>query len=93
VVDGFVDVVSWVVVVLVCANAKGATSPQTKAIIVLFTLCLLFDLFTPTVRDSGQKRTLFVRNLFIRLVLRQFGIFAGLIDLSRHREFGNMERQ
>ena len=41
-VDGFVDVVvSSVVVVLVCANANGATSPQTKAMIVLFTLCLL----------------------------------------------------
>jgi hypothetical protein len=38
VVDGLVDVVSSVVVVLVCANANGATNPQTKAIIVLFTL-------------------------------------------------------
>ena len=38
-VDGLVDVVvSSVVVVLVCANANGATSPQTKAMIVLFTL-------------------------------------------------------
>jgi hypothetical protein len=36
-VDGLVAVVvSSVVVVLVCANATGATSPQTKAIIVLF---------------------------------------------------------
>ena len=71
VVDGLVDVVvSSVVVVLVCANANGATSPQTKAMIVLFTICLLLDLFTSTVRDSGLKRTLFVRNLFIRLVLR-----------------------
>jgi hypothetical protein len=34
----FVVVVSSVVVVLVCANAKGATKPQTTAMIVLFTL-------------------------------------------------------
>jgi hypothetical protein len=39
----FVVVLSSVVVVLVCANANGATSPQTKAIIVLFTLCLLVN--------------------------------------------------
>jgi hypothetical protein len=38
VVDGLVDVVSSVVVVLVCANANGAISPQTKAIITFFTL-------------------------------------------------------
>jgi hypothetical protein len=39
VVVGLVDVVvSSVVVVLVCANANGATKPQTKAMIVLFTL-------------------------------------------------------
>jgi hypothetical protein len=45
VVVGFVDVVvSSVVVVLVCANANGATSPQTKAMIVLFTLMPPFDL-------------------------------------------------
>ena len=44
VVDGLVDVVlSSVVVVLVCANANGATSPQTKAMIVLFTLMPPFD--------------------------------------------------
>jgi hypothetical protein len=41
---GFVDVVvSSVVVVLVCANASGATSPQTKAMIVLFILMPPFD--------------------------------------------------
>src|SRR5437762_7038170 len=34
----FVVVVSSVVVVLVCANANGAAKPQTKAIIVFFTL-------------------------------------------------------
>jgi hypothetical protein len=34
----FVVVVSSVVVVLVCANANGATRPQTKAIIIFFTL-------------------------------------------------------
>jgi hypothetical protein len=34
----FVVVVSSVVVVLVCANANGATSAQTKAMIVFFTL-------------------------------------------------------
>ena len=39
-------VVSSVVVVLVCANASGVTSPQTKAIIVFFTLILL-DSVTP----------------------------------------------
>jgi TRAP-type uncharacterized transport system fused permease subunit len=39
VVVGLVDVVvSSVVVVLVCANANGATNPQTKAIIVFFIL-------------------------------------------------------
>ena len=38
-VDGLVDVVvSSVVVVLVCANANGAASPQTKAMIVFFTV-------------------------------------------------------
>jgi hypothetical protein len=39
----FVVVVSSVVVVLVCANANGATSPQTKAMIVLFILMPPFD--------------------------------------------------
>ena len=34
----FVVVVCSVVVVLVCANASGAASPQTKAMIVFFTL-------------------------------------------------------
>jgi hypothetical protein len=58
-------VVSSVVVVLVCANANGATSPQTKAMIVLFTLMPPFYLFTSTVRDSGLKRTGFSRG-FIR---------------------------
>jgi hypothetical protein len=39
VVVGLVEVVvSSVVVVLVCANANGATNAQTKAMIVLFTL-------------------------------------------------------
>jgi hypothetical protein len=33
------------------------------------------------------------RNLFIRLVLRRFGVFADFIDLSGRREFGNMGRQ
>jgi len=94
VVDGLVDVVvSSVVVVLVCANANGATSPQTKAMIVLFTLCLLLDLFTSTVRDSDLKRTLFVRNLLIRFVMPRFGVFAEFIDLSGHREFGNVGHQ
>jgi hypothetical protein len=32
------SVVVCVVVVLVCANANGATRPQTKAMIVFFTL-------------------------------------------------------
>jgi hypothetical protein len=58
-VDGLVAVVvSSVVVVLVCANANGATSPQTKAMIVLFILMPPFDWFTSTVRDSERKRTL-----------------------------------
>jgi hypothetical protein len=56
----FVVVVSSVVVVLVCANANGATSPQTKAMIVLFTLSSLIR-FTSTVRDSWLKRMLLVR--------------------------------
>jgi hypothetical protein len=48
VVVGLVDVVvSSVVVVLVCANANGATNPQTKAIIVLFTI-VLFTLIPPS---------------------------------------------
>jgi len=34
----FVVVFSSVVVVLVCANANGVTNPQTKAMIVLFTM-------------------------------------------------------
>ena len=63
VVDGLVDVVSSVVVVLVCANANGATSPQTKAMIVLFTLSSLIR-FTPRVRDSGVERTFQVRFIF-----------------------------
>jgi hypothetical protein len=43
-VDGLVAVVvSSVVVVLVCANANGATSPQTKAMIVRFILMPPFD--------------------------------------------------
>jgi hypothetical protein len=58
-VDGLVAVVvSSVVVVLVCANANGATSPQTKAMIVLFILMPPFDWYTSTVRDSECKRTL-----------------------------------
>ena len=78
VVDGLVDVVvSSVVVVLVCANAKGATSPQTKAMIVLFTLMPPFLIrFTPTVRDSELRRTLLVVNLFVQLLLRKFKVFA-----------------
>jgi len=50
-------------------------------------------LFTSTVRDSDLKRTLFVRNLLIRFVMPRFGVFAEFIDLSGHREFGNMECQ
>jgi len=40
VVAGFVDVVSSVVVVLVCAKANGVTSAQIKPMIVFFTLIL-----------------------------------------------------
>jgi hypothetical protein len=47
----FVVVVSSVVVVLVCANANGAASPQTKAMIVLFTLMPPFIWFTFEVRE------------------------------------------
>jgi TRAP-type uncharacterized transport system fused permease subunit len=62
VVVGLVDVVvSSVVVVLVCANANGATSPQTKAMIVLFILMPPFDWFTSTVRDTERRRTLLSR--------------------------------
>jgi hypothetical protein len=61
-VDGPVAVVvSSVVVVLVCANANGATSPQTKAMIVLFILMPPFDWFNSRVRDSERKRTLLNR--------------------------------
>jgi len=68
-VEGLVAVVvSSVVVVLVCANANGATSPQTKAIIVLFTLMPPFDWFTSTLRDSESERTLLGR-LTSRLVM------------------------
>jgi len=52
-----------------------------------------FIWFTSTVRDSGTKRTLLVRNLFVSLALRRFGSCAYFIDLSGHREFGNMGRQ
>jgi hypothetical protein len=65
VVVGLDVVVSSVVVVLVCANANGAASPQTKAIIVFFTLmppCLI--MFTPKVRDSGVERTFQVLFMF-----------------------------
>jgi hypothetical protein len=44
--------------VLVCANANGAASPQTKAMIVLFTLMPPSYLVYPQVRDSGAERTL-----------------------------------
>ena len=61
VVDGLVDVVSSVVVVLVCANANGATSPQTKAMIVLFTLCLLVICLLPQfVTQTSNGRSLCV---------------------------------
>jgi len=64
VVDGLVDVVvSSVVVVLVCANANGATNPQTKAMIVFFTLSSLI-MFTPEVRDSRVERTPYVHRIF-----------------------------
>lgn len=43
----FVVVVSSVVVVLVCANANGATSAQIKPMIVFFTLSLLVNLGLP----------------------------------------------
>jgi hypothetical protein len=62
VVVGLVDVVvSSVVVVLVCANANGAASPQTKAIIVFFILSSFLIGFTSTVRGSRLERTLLVR--------------------------------
>jgi len=66
VVAGFVlVVVSSVVVVLVCAKANGANNAQTKLMIVLFTLSLLFMVsLTPQVRDSWVERTLNVRRMF-----------------------------
>ncbi len=70
VVVGLVDVVvSSVVVVLVCANANGAASPQTKAIIVFFILSSFLIGFTSTVRDSWLERTLLVRFIFTRPVV------------------------
>ena len=94
-VDGLVDVVvASVVVVLVCANANGATSPQTKAMIVFFTLMPSFLIrFTSTVRDSRLGRTLLVRFISSPVgtnVIRRISDFG---DLSGRREFSNIERQ
>ena len=62
VVDGLVDVVvSSVVVVLVCANANGATSPQTKAIIVFFILSSFLIKLPPQFVTQRLERTLLVR--------------------------------
>ena len=68
VVVGCVDVVvSSVVVVLVCANANGATSPQTKAMIVLFTLIPPFDyVLPPQFVTQGSTGRAFRRNLSVR---------------------------
>jgi hypothetical protein len=59
VVDGLVDdVVSSVVVVLVCANANGATIPHTKAIIVFFILFSFLIKLPPqfvTQRSNGRS--------------------------------------
>jgi TRAP-type uncharacterized transport system fused permease subunit len=65
VVDGLVDVVvSSVVVVLVCAKANGATSPQTKAIIVLFILSsFLIKLPQQFVTQHSNGRSLSVLSL------------------------------
>ena len=93
-VDGLVAVVvSSVVVVLVCANANGATSPQTKAMIVLFTLCLLLISLPPQFVTQGSSGRSLCVNLFARLVLRRFGVFANFIDLSGRREFANVGRR
>jgi len=77
VVDGLVDVVSSVVVVLVCANANGATNPQTKAMIVLFTLMppSLLGLPPQFVAQGSSGRSL-CDKLFSRLVLRRFEVCA-----------------
>jgi hypothetical protein len=65
VVDGLVDiVVSSVVVVLVCANANGATSPQTKAMIVFFILSsFLIELPPQFVTQHSNGRSLSVLSL------------------------------
>jgi hypothetical protein len=62
VVDGLVDVVSSVVVVvLVCANASGATNAQARAIIVLFiytSLVFCFDDFSELHRSETRQASL-----------------------------------
>ena len=62
--DGLVDVVvSSVVVVLVCANANGATSPQTKAIIVFFILSSFLIKLPPqfvTQHSNGRSLSVFI---------------------------------
>jgi hypothetical protein len=91
VVVGLVDVVSSVVVVLVCANANGATSPQTKAMIVLFTLMPPFDLVLlpqfVTQAPSGRSLCIISSSAWY---CGDSLFFAHFIDLSGHREFGNM---
>ena len=94
VVVGLVDVVvSSVVVVLVCANANGATSPQTKAIIVFFILSSFLIKLPPQFVTQQLERTLLVRftlHLPSNVVIRSICDFS---DLSGRREFGNMGRQ
>jgi len=91
VVDGLVDiVVSSVVVVLVCANASGAASPQTKAMIVFFTLSSLISLPPKFVTQglSGRFRSVLyfdgAGNALFELVCH-FG------DLSERLEFAETE--
>ena len=72
----FVVVVSSVVVVLVCANANGAVAAQTKAIIVLFTLCLLVVLGLPhsfvTEGVSGRFMSVLCFDWFHRALFESF---------------------
>jgi TRAP-type uncharacterized transport system fused permease subunit len=94
VVVGLVDVVvSSVVVVLVCANANGATSPQTKAIIVFFILSSFLIKLPPQFVIRGSNgRSLAVLSLQLpsNVVIQRICDFS---DLSGRREFGNMGRQ
>jgi hypothetical protein len=91
VVVGLVDVVvSSVVVVLVCANANGAASPQTKAIIVFFILYLGLPPQFVTRGSNGRSLSVLSLHPPSSVVIREIRDFG---DLSGRHEFSNIERQ